>query len=64
MIIKIKTKPNANGNCYGVIVNTAEKTYKKGYGVVAFGFDFHATKTEIEQFIKYNLKINGYTEEA
>ena len=62
MIIKIKTKPNTSGNSYGVIVNTSEKTFSKGYGVVAFGFDFHATKKEIDAFIKYNLKINGYKE--
>ena len=62
MIIKIKTKPNASGNSYGVMFDTNEKTFAKGYGVISFGYDFHATKKEIDQFIKYNLKINGYKE--
>ena len=62
MIIRLKTKTNRNGNSYGLIVNTERKHYRAGWGLVAFGADFIVSKKDIEQFIKYNLKIIDYTE--
>ena len=59
MFINIKTKPNRNGNTYGVKVDTYNKTYVSGYGLSEFA-DFHATKKEIDLFIKYNLDLAGF----
>ena len=61
MIVKIASKVDKNGNTYGLIFDTEKKTFNCGYSVVAWGIDFHATKTEIKQFIDYTLKPNGYT---
>ena len=62
MIIKYRTPANMNGNTYGLIVDTDKKEYTRGYCVVSFGADFKVRKKDIDQFIKYQLKINGYTE--
>ena len=54
MLIKFKTAVNRNGNTYGLIVNTDNKTYTKGYSLVNCS-DFTVKKTDIDGFIKYNL---------
>ena len=59
MIIMIKTKPNTNGNIYGVKVDTERKTYEVGYGMSEYA-DFRATKKQINDFITYNLKQSGF----
>lgn len=60
MILKIATKVNNNGNSYGLVIDTENKTYKSGYSVCAWGIDLHASKTEIKQLIDYTLKPDGY----
>lgn len=60
MIMTIGTRPNTNGNIYRVIIDTDKKTYKAGY--IGTYSDIHATRKEIDQLIKFNLKIDGYTE--
>ena len=60
MILKISTKVDKNGNTYGVVINTDNKTYICGYSVCAWGVDLHASKTEIKQLCEYTLKQNGY----
>lgn len=59
MIIKYKTKPNKNGNSYGLIVDTDKKTFECGWGICS-SWDFKVTKGEIDQYIQYTLKIDGY----
>ena len=60
MIIRFKTHVNKNGNSYGLIVDTEKKLYKAGFSICAWNVDFYATKKDIEQFITYNLKTNGF----
>lgn len=62
MIIKYRTHVNKSGNSYGLIVDTEKKEYRRGYSVVSFGVDFWVKKSDIDQFIKYQLELNGYTE--
>ena len=56
----IKTKPNTNGNIYGVKVETDTKRYEVGYGMSEYA-DFRATKKDIDNWIKYNLEQAGFT---
>ena len=60
MYIIIKTKPNTNGNIYGVKVDTKYKRYEVGFGMSEYA-DFHATRKEIDDFIKYNLIQAGFS---
>lgn len=62
MIIRLKTKVNTNGNNYGLIINTERKQYRAGWGLVSHGADFTVSKKDIDNYIKYNLKVINYTE--
>lgn len=62
MILNITTHVNKNGNSYGLIIDTDNKTFKCGFSIVAWDIDIHATKSEIQQLITYKLKPNGYTQ--
>lgn len=59
MILMIKTKPNTNGNTYGVKVDTENKRYEVGYGLSEWA-DFRATKKQIDDWIYYNLEQSGF----
>lgn len=61
MIIKISTKCNASGNRYQLLIDTEKKTYKKG-SYLFMTPDIHTTKTDIRNFINYNL--TDYKEEV
>ena len=54
MIIKISTKNDRNGNRYQLMIDTEKKTYKKG-SYLFMTPDIHTTKTDIKNFINYNL---------
>lgn len=60
----LKTKVNANGNYKTLIIDFINKTYERDYNTRPNINDIvaHATKTEIEQIIKFKLKINGFKE--
>ena len=60
MILKIATKVNNNGNSYGLVIDTDNKTYNYGYSVCAWNIDFHVSKAEIHEIITYRLKPDGY----
>lgn len=60
MRFTLGAKPNANGNIYRCIVDTDKKNYEVGFSVGTYT-DLHATsKKEIDDFIKYVLKNEGY----
>ena len=63
MIIKFKTGVNTNGNSYGLIIDTDKKTFNHGCGLI-ISSDFRVTKTDIREFIDFNLKNDGYTYDA
>lgn len=61
MTFTLGTKPNNNGNIYRVEIDTENKTFKKGFNVGTYT-DIHTTRNEINDFVKFNLLQNGYTE--
>ena len=61
MILKLKTKPNKNGNSWGLIIDTEKKQFQVGSGLCSFSWDLITTKREIDQLITYTLKPDGFT---
>lgn len=43
-MLKIQTKLNTNGNSYKLLINTEDKTYKKGYNTYLGKGDITTTK--------------------
>ena len=62
MIINHKTKRDANGNTYNLVVNHEEKEFSQLYGRVSFAdLDIISTKKSIRQLKELLIK-NDYKE--
>lgn len=51
-MIKISTKVNTNGNSYKLLIDTENKTYKKGYNIYFGKGDITTTKKDILKHIE------------
>lgn len=60
-MLKIQTKLNKNGNSYKLLIDTDNKTYKKGYNAYWGKGDITTTKKDIYKHIDF-LKMSGFEE--